>query len=187
MLVPTNNGIKSFRKVIIHPWITAGGRLNWELIDRLFTAVIGVVYKHPGIQFRQIVKSLTPAISGVELSIILQALIHLDFVDAYKFHRSHSPGLVESRTTFTRVKEVDVFLELEGLCFEMKPFTTTKFARLQSLFYQDEFTEEPSDEITVIKSENLRSRNPHSSSESPVLPHSAKKARMETSSVDIGF
>ncbi|CAG7705531.1 unnamed protein product [Allacma fusca] len=200
MLVPTSNKNKGFRKVIIHPWITAGGRLNWELIDRLFTAIIGVLYKHPGIQFRQIVKSLSPAISGVELSIILQALFYLDFLEAYKFIRSHSPGLKTGRTSFTIEKRVNIFLELENLCFELKPYITTKFAHLQQLFYKDEFTAEVStddlDEITPsckyepvevgiesvacrntpVESDNLRLKNLHMSNDK--LSHSPKKPRL---------
>ena len=73
MRVPKQEeGRSEFHWVIIHPWITSTGRINWELVDRIMTAVLGAVCLHPGVRVLQIMRYLSPVISGYEVALILQ-------------------------------------------------------------------------------------------------------------------
>ena len=73
MKVPTQaEGRAEFHWVIIHPWITSTGRINWELVDRIMTAVLGATCLHPGVRVLQIMRYLSPVISGFEVALLLQ-------------------------------------------------------------------------------------------------------------------
>ena len=58
-------------RVVIQPWITSSGTMNWELVNVLFTAIIGLLSNHPRIKVTHLIKLLNPVLSGVETMILL--------------------------------------------------------------------------------------------------------------------
>jgi len=60
----------------MRPWITCEGEVNWKLVDRLLTALVGLLLHFPCIRVDEVCHNMTPVLSKVETMILLEVKMY---------------------------------------------------------------------------------------------------------------